>query len=145
MLNEYVGDIKSVTLNETSTFIEAVKVMNEFDIMMTAYGSHIANFLLTLSQNTAVIEVAGVCLDAGGFANFNTMTSYHRSLGHLPLDPDLIEVVKSCTQLGEHCASKDPRCPHVRRRQVFRADLVVNITLLRRAFEEAAAKVCACS
>jgi len=90
-------------------------------------------------------EVPARAEEGCGFANFNMMTSYHRSLGHLPVDPDLIEVVKSCAQLGEHCESKDPKCPHVLRRQVFRADLVVNTTLLRGAFEEAAAKVCACS
>ena len=62
--------------------------MNQFDIMISTYGSHLVNILFTLSPNTAVIEVAE---PVSILNEFPMMTHYFRSFGHMPVgDPSLL-------------------------------------------------------
>ena len=142
MLIDYVESVEFVTLNESSSFIDTLRIMNQFDIMISTYGSHLVNILFTLSPNTAVIEVSGTCFDSN---EFPMMTHYFRSFGHMPVgDPSLLDILERCSQVVDSCSAPDDSpCPMEDRYKIFVSDISVNTTLLHETFEKTAATVCA--
>lgn len=142
MLTDYVYSVDFVTLNEGSSFLDALQIMNQFDVMISTLGSHLVNMLFILSPNTAVIEVAGTCLEGQG--EFPMITHYHRSFGHVPVgDTSLLDIFQRCTQVVDSCnAPDDSPCPFEDRQKIFASDININIALLRASFEKAADSVC---
>ena len=79
--------IEVVTVNETSTMIEQIRLFNSFDILITSHGSHLANGVFTMNPSTkAVIEVVSFAFDRVFYGNYNGylgFAEYLLSTGHL--------------------------------------------------------------
>ena len=79
--------VEVITINETSSIQEQIRLFNSFDVLITSHGSHLANGLFTMEpERKAVIEVVSFVFDSVFYGNFNHwlgFADYMMSSGHL--------------------------------------------------------------
>lgn len=92
--------VEVVTINASSTVEDQIRVFNDFDILITPHGSHLANGIFTMKPNSkGVIEVVSFAFDRVFYSNFNShlgFGNYMLSTGHL--------TPPQRTSKGPHCA-----------------------------------------
>lgn len=79
--------VKVVTVNESTTVQDQIRLFNNFDILITSHGSHLANGLFTMNPETkGVVEVVSSVFDSVFYGNYNHwlgFSDYIMSSGHL--------------------------------------------------------------
>ena len=89
-----------LTINASSTVEEQIRTFNEFDILITPHGSHLANGIFTMKPNSkAIIEVVPFAFDRVFYSNFNShlgFANYMLSTGHMTPPQKMTR--------GVHCA-----------------------------------------
>ena len=74
-------------MNSSTSIVDQIKIFNEFDILITPHGSHLANGIFTLRPgNKAILEVIPFAFDRVFYSNFNMHLEfgvYMLSTGHL--------------------------------------------------------------
>ena len=69
--------VKVVTVNETTSVPEQIRMFNQFDVLITSHGSHLANGIFTaFPENKAVIEINPWSFDSVFYGNFNHWLGY---------------------------------------------------------------------
>ena len=88
-----------VTANETTSVADQIRLFNNFDILITSHGSHLANGIFTMNPHRkAVIEVVPFAFDSVFYGNFNSLlgfNDYLMSSGHLT--PEMSVFGKYCS------------------------------------------------
>jgi hypothetical protein len=79
--------VEVVTVNESTTVQEQIRLFNSFDVLITSHGSHLANGLFTMFPETkGVVEVVSFVFDSVFNGNYNHwlgFADYIMSSGHL--------------------------------------------------------------
>jgi len=79
--------VEVITVNESTTVQDQIKLFNSFDVLITAHGSHLANGLFTMFPETkGVVEVVSSVFDSVFYGNYNHwlgFADYIMSSGHL--------------------------------------------------------------
>ena len=69
--------VEVVTVNETTSVPEQIRIFNQFDVLITSHGSHLANGIFTQFPETkAVVEVNPWSFDSVFYGNFNHWLGY---------------------------------------------------------------------
>ena len=77
--------VEVVTVNDTSSIKDQIRLFNSFDILITSHGSHLANGVFTMNPSRkAVIEVVPFAFDRVFYGNYNYLgfAYYMMSTGH---------------------------------------------------------------
>ena len=92
--------VKVVTINATSTVEEQIRTFNEFDVLITPHGSHLANGIFTMKPSSkGIIEVVSFAFDRVFYSNFNS----HLGFGNYMLSTGHLTPPQKNTK-GPHCA-----------------------------------------
>ena len=79
--------IEIITVNDTTSVVDQIRVFNSFDVLITSHGSQLANGIFTTNpESKAVIEVDPFAFDPVFYNNFNNQlgfAEYMISTGHL--------------------------------------------------------------
>ncbi len=69
--------VEVVTVNETTSVPEQIRMFNQFDVLITSHGSHLANGIFTtFPEDKAVVEVNPWTFDSVFYGNFNHWLGY---------------------------------------------------------------------
>ena len=112
--------VEVITINSTTSLALQIKTFNQFDVLISPHGSHLANGIFVLKPaSKVVIEVVSFAFDRVFYSNYNShlgFGNYFLSTGHLT--PAQV----NSTGTGEHCvfqsqnAFKDKACQKVKHR-----------------------------
>jgi hypothetical protein len=112
--------VEVITVNESTTVQEQIRIFNTFDVLITAHGSHLANGLFTMFPETkAVIEIVPFAFDSVFYGNYNHwlgFAEYLISTGHTT--PGLSVLGRQCpfpniTDFKAHnCSLSKQHYPH---------------------------------
>ena len=131
-------EVRMVTLNSNSTFVEAVDYFNSFDILITPHGSHLTSGIL-ISENArpSIIEVVATCVNDDFRKNLeNHFAHYRISVGHVPHDDEITTLISGCHERhGQTECSTSEQCSFGALRASVQADLYVNTSILRTELE----------
>jgi len=125
--------VSVVSLNSSSTFVDAVKSFNSFDILLTPHGSHLTNGLLIFEERyPIIIEVVATCVNEDFKKNLEIhFADYEISTGHRATDPVLRESISGCKTYELRNCSFSEECLFGNVRAASTADLEVDIIALR--------------
>eukprot|EP00223_Ostreococcus_mediterraneus_P003719 CAMPEP_0179612822 /NCGR_PEP_ID=MMETSP0930-20121108/4727_1 /TAXON_ID=548131 ORGANISM="Ostreococcus mediterraneus, Strain clade-D-RCC1621" /NCGR_SAMPLE_ID=MMETSP0930 /ASSEMBLY_ACC=CAM_ASM_000580 /LENGTH=242 /DNA_ID=CAMNT_0021481479 /DNA_START=1320 /DNA_END=2048 /DNA_ORIENTATION=- len=143
LMEEYTcRPVEFFNISSTSTGVEAIQTMNDFDVLVTPHGSHLTNgiFILTrdgVIKKPSIIEVVATCYNEDFLKNLRTFANYRITAGHDVQDARLQNLLIACEQ-RKNCEQNDV-CNNTILSQAKGSDLLVNITILRHALEEAVA------
>ena len=69
--------VRLVTVNESTSVPEQIRIFNQFDVLITSHGSHLANGIFTtFPALKAVIEINAWTFDSVFYGNFNHWLGY---------------------------------------------------------------------
>lgn len=131
-----------VDTNSRMAPIEQASLFNEFDILITTHGSHMANSVF-VKPHAVVIELMSVHLDLNLCrCGQSWARAYIHSLGHLPIVPGTGAVDETLKGLMCRCThDANYGCPV----QEYKAvDILANLTRLREDLELAISIRCMC-
>ena len=104
------------TVNASTGIAEQIRLFNQFDIMITPHGSHLANGIFTVKPgNKAVVEVVPYAFDRVFYSNYNLhleFGSYFMSTGHLtPVQEETNRTMHHCFfETEESFSDPQARC-----------------------------------
>lgn len=82
-----IKNVEVVSVNASTSIADQIRLFNDFDVLITPHGSHLANGLFTVRPHTkAVIEVVPFAFDRVFYANYVPnigFAHYILSTGHL--------------------------------------------------------------
>lgn len=89
------------TVNATTSIAEQIRMFNQFDVMVTPHGSHLANGIFTVKPGSkAVVEIVPYAFDRVFYSNYNLhleFGSYYMSTGHLtPVQEETNRTMHHC-------------------------------------------------
>mmetsp|Transcript_11798 Transcript_11798/g.50849 ORF Transcript_11798/g.50849 Transcript_11798/m.50849 type:complete len:534 (-) Transcript_11798:100-1701(-) len=140
----FSASVEVFTVGSSTSFLKALITFNSFDIFVVPHGSHMTNGLLIDSRRRRVnvIEVVATCVNSDFMQNLKPfVASYEISTGHTVSESSVQQYISECETYEVRGCSFTPRCgfPQVRRAL---QDVLVNITVLRRALQRAVALSC---
>ena len=103
LAQSYTRDkVEIVSVNASTSIAEQIKLFNEFDVLITPHGSHLANGIFTVRPQTkAVVEVSPFAFDRVFYSNYIPalgFAHYIMSTGHL--------TPQQRNTGGDHCVFK---------------------------------------
>ena len=142
--------VKVITVNSTTTVEDQIRIFNDFDLLITPHGSHLANGIYTVAPHTkGIIEVVSFAFDRVFYSNFNShlgFANYVLSTGHLtPPQPHTkgvhcafnktsVFTTLNCNKLQHNYPGHAPQifleCPNLYHTRA--CDTMVNLKILKR-------------
>lgn len=93
-----------ITANATTSIAEQIRLFNQFDVLVTPHGSHLANGIFTMRPGgKAVVEVVPYAFDKVFYSNYNS----HLEFGHYMFSTGHLTPQQEATN-GTHCYFSSP-------------------------------------
>ena len=134
LVSSYDKYFQLITVNETTSLVDVVKIFNSFDILITTVGSHLANLHFSFTSKLVLIEtvVFRQTNEHSEWLRYSDRILHILSSMHHPADPILLPVAEKCwrERVGNsrvHSAN----CTNGDLFSLFNSDLVVDIETLR--------------
>ena len=146
--------VEIVTVNDTTSVLDQIRLFNSFDVLITSHGSHLANGIFTVRpERKAIVEVVSFAYDKVFYGNYNMhlgFADYIMSTGHLNSPMSILDkpcpflsfsdfAAKDCTLTKHAYTARDKveqsfySCPLLH--QTRGCDNIINTTAFRSHLE----------
>ena len=135
--------VEIIQIGSEHSFMQAVELMNSFDILISPHGSHLTNGVLLLhpTLKPSIIEVVATCYNLDFKKNLDqSFAFYQMSSGHSVPDASLQGDLYACQERAD-CFS-EPGCSFDVVQRAKHTDLLVNISILETDLNEALSHHC---
>jgi len=138
LAKEFSLDTKIMTIGSKSTFLDAYRSFNDFDVLITPHGSHLTNGIFIKGTNTpSIIEVVGTCINLDFHNNLGEhFAIYKLSTGHSTQNEDIDKKIAQCERRAS-CSDFSTACSFGDVRMIAMQDLVVDKRKLRSQLSQA--------